>query len=113
MITTTNTLDHETQDQHVLIVQACDGGAGPLCDTATVVVNVGDFNDEVPQFDIAAYTVDTCETAQRDDAMVQPVATDRDSGSNSDIIYSLEVSVMLVNVSIVNYCLSFCLGYYG
>lgn len=90
-ITTTNTLDHETQNSHSLSVQACDSGDVQMCDTAIVVINVQDFNDEAPQFDLAEYAVDICDTAVSWQPLVQPVATDQDSGTNAELTYTLQV----------------------
>lgn len=91
VVTTTGALDHETQDQYSFTVEACDLGAGPLCDTALVVINVGDFNDEVPRFDLSLYAVTACDSQVAGQTMVQPIATDRDSGVNSNITYSIDV----------------------
>ena len=62
------------------------------CDTAIVVINVLDFNDEVPRFDLAEYAVDICHTAMAGEPLVQPVATDRDSGVNADLTYTIQVN---------------------
>ena len=91
-VTTTSTLDHETQSSHLLTVQACDGGDEQLCDRAMVIVNVQDFNDETPQFDLAEYAVDVCHTTTSGQPLVQPIATDQDSGSNAQLTYTLRVS---------------------
>lgn len=92
-VTTTSTLDHEAQNSHMLTVQACDDGDMQLCDTASVVVSILDFNDEAPRFDVAEYAVDVCETAMARQPLVQPVATDLDSGINADLSYTLQVGM--------------------
>ena len=92
-VTTTRTLDHETQNSHMLTVQACDSGEVQLCDTASVIVSVLDFNDEAPRFDVAEYVVDVCETAVAGQPLVQPVATDLDSGVNAYLTYTLQVRI--------------------
>ena len=78
-----------------------------LCSSALVTINVGDFNDEVPKFDLDTYTVDVCDDALLGLPLVQPVATDRDSGSNAAITYSLVVSYNYSNAitysSVVSY----------
>lgn len=91
-VTTTSTLDHETQSSHLLNVQACDNGNMQQCNIAMVIVNVLDFNDEIPQFDLAEYAVDVCDTALSGEPLVQPIATDQDSGSNAQLTYMLQVS---------------------
>ena len=62
------------------------------CDIAMVIINVLDFNDEIPQFDLAEYAVDVCDTALSGKPLVQPIATDQDSGSNAYLTYMLQVS---------------------
>ena len=57
-----------------------------------VVIDVQDFNDEPPVFDLPLYTVDVCETALAGQELVRPVATDRDSGRNALLRYRLDVS---------------------
>ena len=91
-ITTISTLDHEIRSSHILNVQACDNGDIRQCDIATVVVNVLDFNDETPQFDLAEYAIDVCDAALSGKPLVQPIATDQDSGSNAQLTYMLQVS---------------------
>ena len=90
-VTTTSTLDHETQSSHLLTVQACDNGAMQQCDIAMVIINVQDFNDETPQFDLAKYAIDICDTSLSGQPLVQPIATDQDSGSNAQLTYMLQV----------------------
>ena len=89
VISTTASLDHESQASHTITVEACDSGSPQLCATATVVFIVLDFNDERPQFDLQVYQVDVAMGTPAGTPLVQPVATDRDSGSNSVLSYSL------------------------
>ena len=73
-------------------MQACDNGDMQQCDDAMVIINVQDFNDETPQFDLAEYVVDICDTSLSGQPLVQPIATDQDSGSNAQLTYMLQVS---------------------
>ena len=92
-VTTISTLDHELKSSHILNVQACDNGDIQQCDIAMVIINVLDFNDETPQFDLAEYAVDVCDAALSGEPLLQPIATDQDSGSNARLTYMLQVSV--------------------
>ena len=74
-------------------MQACDNGDIQQCDIAMVIINVLDFNDETPQFDLAEYAVDVCDAALSGEPLLQPIATDQDSGSNARLTYMLQVSV--------------------
>jgi len=75
--------------EHTLL-QACDRGTPRMCSNTTVSVTVEDFNDEAPRFDLVQYRVDVFEDTPVD-VILQPVATDGDSGTNAIIRYSLQV----------------------
>lgn len=77
-------------------VQACDKGPERNCSTAVVTVYVTDFNDEFPLFDFSSYRTDLCHTHPPDDVFMHPVAIDRDSGSNAQLTYSLDVSEVII-----------------
>lgn len=83
-----------------LPLQACDRGVPEMCSSAIVTISIGDFNDEAPTFDLSIYTVDICHDAMSDQYLVQPVAIDRDSGSNAEITYSLQASAKEIEVDI-------------
>ena len=77
--------------------QACDKAAVDRnCSTAEVVVYVTDFNDEFPLFDFSTYRTDLCHSHPPNEVFIQPVAFDRDSGSNAELTYSLDVSAHIV-----------------
>ena len=77
---------------HAHIQQACDNGVPVMCANTTVIVDVDDFNDVAPQFDLTRYEVDIFDDYVANTVLMQPVAIDRDSGVNGEIIYSLRVS---------------------
>ena len=104
VIFTTTALDHETEASHSFLVMACDGNTNMRqCETAGVRVNVADFNDETPIFDQTSYTTDICYSAAVTGTdLLQPVATDGDSGSNAEIVYSLLTSTSLFGIMPTN-----------
>ena len=61
------------------------------CSTAEVRVYVTDFNDEIPLFDFSTYRTDLCLSWPANDDFMHITATDRDSGSNSQLTYSIQV----------------------
>ncbi|XP_026135786.1 protocadherin alpha-C2-like isoform X2 [Carassius auratus] len=81
-------LDREKQNSHNLILTAVDGGVPARSGTASIIVRVLDTNDNAPQFDKDSYTINLTENAPTGSLVVKLNATDRDEGSNSDIIYS-------------------------
>ncbi|XP_030648961.1 protocadherin alpha-C2 [Chanos chanos] len=82
------TLDRERQAVHNLILTAVDGGIPARSGTASVVVQVLDTNDNMPQFDRQVYSVDLIENALTGTLVMQLNATDLDEGTNAKIIYS-------------------------
>ncbi|XP_064100761.1 neural-cadherin-like [Macrobrachium nipponense] len=90
-ISTTKLLDREGEDKEFyLTVMARDGGSEPLQDSCSFKVVVEDINDNPPIFGQQIYE----ETISTDHIAGTPVlrvtATDMDSGSNSEIAFSLQ-----------------------
>ncbi|XP_026862934.2 LOW QUALITY PROTEIN: protocadherin alpha-C2-like [Electrophorus electricus] len=81
-------LDREEQSIHNLILTAVDGGVPARSGTASIIVRVLDTNDNAPQFDKDSYTIYLIENSPIGSLVVKLNATDRDEGTNSDIIYS-------------------------
>ncbi len=100
-IATTSPLDYETDTSYIFQAVACDQGTpNMMCSSTTIRVNVADFNDEAPQFDQEIYNIDVClANAVSDTRLIQPVATDQDSGNNSVLSYSLENAPVLFMVN--------------
>ncbi|XP_078703598.1 cadherin EGF LAG seven-pass G-type receptor 2-like [Branchiostoma floridae x Branchiostoma belcheri] len=81
-------LDRETADIHLIVVQATDEGLPPRSATATVSVHVIDVNDNGPIFTQVHYNVSV--TENDDNKLVLTVAaTDADIGTNGRVRYSL------------------------
>lgn len=103
-IFTVEPLDYERVPFYEFRVQACDRGTPMQCDTTMIRINVGDFNDHPPTFDLGVpYYTDICYTSAAVSGMdlIQPVATDADSTSNAELEYSLinEPSLFSLNPS--------------
>ncbi|KAK3521641.1 hypothetical protein QTP70_014713 [Hemibagrus guttatus] len=81
-------LDREKQAVHSLILTAVDGGTPVRTGTATVIVKVLDTNDNTPQFDRQVYSVDLVENASAGTLVMHLNATDKDEGSNAEVVYS-------------------------
>ncbi len=87
-ITVDRALDRESVQEYSLTIQASDGGSPPKTDTATVRITVTDVNDCVPQFSKREYTAKIREDVKPGVLVVTVSASDKDLGSNAEIVYS-------------------------
>ncbi|XP_048371362.1 protocadherin gamma-B5-like isoform X2 [Sphaerodactylus townsendi] len=81
-------LDRESESSFLLTLHAVDGGKPVRTGTAKIWINVIDINDNPPVFAQQLYKVSLTENAPKGFSVVQVKATDRDEGSNAQIIYS-------------------------
>ncbi|GAB6027294.1 hypothetical protein CHUAL_001576 [Chamberlinius hualienensis] len=81
-------LDRETVAEYTLTVMAKDAGTPlSLSSTATVVINVLDENDNVPQITSNTTEITVLENATIGTQLVQFVAKDKDIGFNSEVSF--------------------------
>ncbi|XP_053541578.1 protocadherin gamma-A11 isoform X14 [Ictalurus punctatus] len=85
-------LDREQQEEHKLILTAFDGGSPQKSGTVKITVTVLDVNDNSPVFSQPIYRVSLSENIPKDSLVVTVSATDKDKGSNSEVIYSFSQS---------------------
>ncbi|XP_034149297.1 protocadherin-16 [Esox lucius] len=88
VITTTKSLDRETQDHYTLTVYARDGGVPPNFATVVVRVSVRDENDNAPVFARPWHTLEVPENQIPMDLCVLR-ATDTDMGPSGTIDYRI------------------------
>ncbi|GFR71800.1 cadherin-related protein [Elysia marginata] len=84
-----SSLDREKRELYTLRVAARDGGPQPYTGTLTVHVNVTDKNDNEPKFTQPSYTFTVQETFGTGKVVGKLTATDKDTGRNADIRYSM------------------------
>lgn len=99
IIYTTTVLDRESIDFYVLNISASDGGNPPRVDYATVEISVLDINDQIPVFrqeTLFNLSVSEGSSVGFNIGVIQ--ATDRDSGENAMITYSLIGSSSKFNI---------------
>ena len=89
-ITVLVALDYETVHQFTLTVNAKDHGIPPLEDNASVVINIRDINDNAPVIgsDLRP-NLTLSETVPQGSFVIKINATDADSGSNSNLSFSI------------------------
>ncbi|XP_074530809.1 protocadherin gamma-A10-like [Halichoeres trimaculatus] len=82
-------LDREEQPRLSLKLLAVDGGSPPRSGTVNIDVMVLDVNDNAPVFNQSVYRATVVENAAKGTYIVSVNASDRDSGSNGVIKYSI------------------------
>ena len=84
-------LNYEERQSYSFDLDVCDGAPVPMCDTASVTVQVVDQNDNPPAFTLATYTaeIEETDTSMNNTFVVQVVVSDDDSAQNSISIFSI------------------------
>ncbi|CAN9514583.1 unnamed protein product [Ophioblennius macclurei] len=89
-IITSSLLDREVRANYQLLVMATDGGQPEgLSSSATVSVTVADINDNPPRFHHHPYVTHIPASTAAGSLVFAVTVTDEDSGSNSQLHYSL------------------------
>lgn len=83
-------LDREKQAIYTILVTASDNGVPALCDTADVLVELVDVNDNSPTFSQKSYFVAVKEDVSPQSSVTQVSAHDPDFGLNGLVRYSFE-----------------------
>ena len=88
-ITLSGSLDYEARRSYMFVVQATDGGESALSASARVELSVRDENDNTPMFIGSQFQATVQENLSSHTSVIQLSAVDDDSGSNSDLMYSV------------------------
>ncbi|XP_031757588.1 protocadherin-7 isoform X2 [Xenopus tropicalis] len=86
-------LDYENVKEYNVIIVAVDSGSPSLSSNNSLIVKVGDTNDNPPVFSQAVVEVAFPENNVLGERVATVLATDADSGKNAEIAYSLEPSM--------------------
>ncbi|XP_060044219.1 protocadherin-7 isoform X2 [Erinaceus europaeus] len=87
-------LDYETTREFNVVIVAVDSGSPSLSSNNSLIVKVGDTNDNPPVFGQSVVEVYFPENNSPGERVATVLATDADSGKNAEIAYSLDSSVM-------------------
>ncbi|KAK8375851.1 hypothetical protein O3P69_008534 [Scylla paramamosain] len=82
-------LDYETAARYEVWVAAQDSDDPPLASVTQLVVNVNDYNDNAPVFSQSVYNASILEAQYPPQLVATVTATDRDSGTNAEVVYQL------------------------
>eukprot|EP00794_Sanderia_malayensis_P007199 gene7199-8005_t len=83
-------LAYNEQSSYTLIISASDRGTPALSNTQQLKIEIIDVNNNSPKFAMRKFTGSVTEGSAVGTQVIQVTATDLDSGTNSQIIYSLE-----------------------
>ena len=83
-------LDYEARHQYVLNVTAFDLGSPKLSSTVGIVINVRDFNDNAPVFPPSSLVRQITEGIPVNSLVLTVTASDKDSGINGQLRYSIK-----------------------
>lgn len=86
-------LDYEAMQEYNVVIVAVDSGSPSLSSNNSLIVKVGDTNDNPPIFSQNVVEVPFPENNAPGEKVATVVALDADSGKNAEIAYSLDPSV--------------------
>ncbi|KAI1888344.1 hypothetical protein AGOR_G00184040 [Albula goreensis] len=86
-------LDYEATQEYNVVIVAVDSGSPSLSSNNSLIVKVGDTNDNPPIFSQNVVEVPFPENNAPGEKVATVVALDADSGKNAEIAYSLDSSV--------------------
>ncbi|VEL11649.1 unnamed protein product, partial [Protopolystoma xenopodis] len=89
MVRSTGRLDRELADRHRFRLVAEDQGAPRRSASASVVVDVVDYNDEAPRFGQSVYDFHVVENSPRGEFVGALTAHDPDDGVNAELTFKL------------------------
>ncbi|KAM9376024.1 uncharacterized protein KZ484_008559 [Pholidichthys leucotaenia] len=85
-------LDREQQQQITLLLTALDGGQPRMSGTMQITVAVLDVNDNPPVFSQSVYKAAITENSPKGTRIITVRATDKDQGSNGELLYAISNS---------------------
>ncbi|XP_063042701.1 protocadherin-7b isoform X2 [Engraulis encrasicolus] len=86
-------LDYESVQEYTVVIVAVDSGSPSLSSNNSLLVKVGDTNDNPPIFAKSTVEVSFPENNAPAERVATVRATDADSGKNAELSYSLDSSV--------------------
>lgn len=83
-------LDREINDSYYLVVEARDGGSPRKVGRKGLTIVVLDSNDHIPKFSKDLYVGEVRENSSPGTFILNVSATDKDIGTNAEILYTLQ-----------------------
>ncbi|MGH0151366.1 UNVERIFIED_CONTAM: hypothetical protein FKN15_020115 [Acipenser sinensis] len=88
-LSATKALDREERCNYTIVIEAHDLGTPQRSSTAELRITVLDVNDNSPEFSKTHYRTSVSEDLAVGSEVLQLTATDKDEGSNGEVMYSL------------------------
>ena len=88
-LVTDGPLDRETESEYNITLTVSDAGSPPRSAQQSFVVSLSDVNDNAPFFSKSSYSVDIAENNAPGALLLTVSASDRDSGQNARLSFSL------------------------
>ncbi|AWP12091.1 putative protocadherin Fat 4-like [Scophthalmus maximus] len=85
-ITVKGSLDFEERDRYEIDIQASDKGTVPLKTDKSVIINVVDLNDNIPEIEVTSFSSAIPEDSKPGTTVALISVTDLDSGLNGKVI---------------------------
>ena len=89
LLTTTGSLDHEEIPYYWITIQIVARQSGQFYKNIHLLIKIEDTNDNYPIFDPPVYESKIPENTKADESVVKVSASDRDSGENGKLTYSI------------------------
>ena len=94
VIRTSGLLDREIADTYVFIYRAIDGGSNALTASTTVSITIGDFDDQIPEFENFFYSAHILENQPIGTSILTVVTSDKDFGPNAEITLTIDTKTV-------------------
>ncbi|KAM9740550.1 protocadherin alpha-8-like isoform 20-T20 [Menidia menidia] len=86
-------LDHEVKDRYEIDIKASDKGPVPLATEKSVLINVVDLNDNIPEIEVTSFSSAIPEDSKPGRTVALISVSDKDSGVNGKVICSVSDDV--------------------
>nr|XP_043895492.1 protocadherin alpha-8-like isoform X6 [Solea senegalensis] len=92
-ITVKGVLDYEEKDRYEIDIQASDRGTVPLKADKSVIINIVDLNDNIPEIEVTSFSSAIAEDSKPGTTVALISVSDLDSGLNGKVICFISDSV--------------------
>ena len=95
-------LDREINDSYYLVIEARDGGSPRKIGRKGLKIAVLDSNDHIPKFSKDLYVGEVKENSSPGTFILNVTATDKDIGTNAEILYTLQAPAQYKDLFTLN-----------